>query len=155
MILFQEMGVVHRIKYRFSYLFLFLFYLLNLFLISNNSHLYSLSHIALIRDSIPYWTASVCCLLLTFSHLNLSLYNPSLPFANGSWTYVDRPSLTGTSKRNNYTKMIGYKIICWSLKCSDKWPSMPISLCLLGGNLNVHAKPEKIMYICLLKVWSM
>jgi hypothetical protein len=26
---------------------------------------------------------------------------------------------------------------------------------LLGGNLNVHAKPEKIMYICLLKVKSM
>ena len=35
-------------------------------------HLYSLTHISLVRDCFPYWTVSVRCPLLTFSHLNLS-----------------------------------------------------------------------------------
>jgi hypothetical protein len=61
-----------------------------------------------------FLTASVRCPLLTFYHLNLSLYSPSylslsfkslpvqplLPIANGSWTYADRPSVTGVSKPN-------------------------------------------------------
>ena len=33
--------------------------------------------IALECDCFPHWTASVCCPLLTFPHLNLSPYNPS------------------------------------------------------------------------------
>jgi len=65
-----------------------------------HSHLYSLTHIAFIRNCFPYWTAGVRCPLLMFSRLNLSLYNPLLHIANGSWMYVDRPSVTGAGKPN-------------------------------------------------------
>jgi hypothetical protein len=69
----------------------------------NNTVTHSLNHIALVRGCFPYWTASVRYLLLMFSHLNLSPYNPPpppLPIANGSRTYVDRPSVTGASEPN-------------------------------------------------------
>jgi len=70
--------------------FSLMFYLLNLFLIWNNgvlypvkqldhfqetdtvTFLYSHLHTTLVRNWLPYWTASVRYQLLTFSHLNLS-----------------------------------------------------------------------------------
>jgi len=38
-------------------------------------------------------------------------------------------------------------ITCWSPKCTGGWPTMlyaGLCVCLLGSNLNVHAKPEKL-----------
>jgi hypothetical protein len=51
-----------------------------------------LPHIALVRDLLPYWIASVRCPLLTFSHLRLYLYissylSPTVP----EHTLTDRP----------------------------------------------------------------
>jgi hypothetical protein len=54
--------------------------------------LHSLTHNAPVRDCLPYWTASARCPLLTFSHLNLSLYIPSyLSPTVPEHTLTDRP----------------------------------------------------------------
>ena len=55
--------------------------------------IYSLTHIALVRDCIPYSTASVRYRLLTFPHLNLSPYSPTSAFL--SPTYIPEHTLTG------------------------------------------------------------
>ena len=38
-----------------------------------------------------------------------------------------------------------YVTTCWSITCTDKWPSIPYTdLCVYAcSNLNVYAKPEK------------
>ena len=110
---FWETGVVHRITYSFCYLFL-LVYILNLLLIKwtkscciqlnnqiifhqNNSHLYFLTHTSLTRlTSLPDCSRPLSAANV-FSFQSLPV-QPFLPIANGSWTYVDRPSATGGSK---------------------------------------------------------
>ena len=40
--------------------------------------------------------------------------------------------------------LLSYKTVCRSLKDTGEWPVMPFTLCLLGRNLIVHSKPEKL-----------
>ena len=71
-----------------------------------HSHLYSLTHIALLRDSLPYWNTSVPCPLLTFSHLNLFPYNPSYVSPKvPEHTLADRPWLALANLINNVRKV--------------------------------------------------
>jgi len=40
--------------------------------------------------------------------------------------------------------LLSYKTTSWSLKDTGEWPIMPFTVCLLGRNLIIHIKPEKL-----------
>jgi hypothetical protein len=48
-----------------------------------------------------------------------------------------------TRRTGNY--FFSHGILCLSLKCTGKWPSMLVSVHLLGS-LNIYVKPENLGY---------